>query len=97
MVCCAGINVLDLESVNRVTFVTIQDYTIPNTDFIIKKDMMVKIPSNAIMKDPQFFDNPEEFNPLNFSADEKANRNPYSFLGLYKIICPKPIYFSNGM
>jgi cytochrome P450 family 6 len=57
-----------------------KDYIIPDTDVVIKKGMLVQIAAGAIMKDPQFFANPQQFNPLNFSADEKENRNPYAFL-----------------
>ncbi|TRY80861.1 hypothetical protein TCAL_07803 [Tigriopus californicus] len=58
----------------------VKDYKVPDTDFVIPKGMLVQIPSPAIMKDPQYFDNPKEFNPENFSPEAKAKRSPYSFL-----------------
>ena len=33
-----------------------------------------------IMKEEKYFSNPEKFDPENFSADKKAERNPYTFL-----------------
>ncbi|TRY73186.1 hypothetical protein TCAL_02546 [Tigriopus californicus] len=58
----------------------VKDYQIPGTNFVIEKDMLVQIPSTAIMKDPKYYDNPNEFDPENFSPEAKAKRNPYAFL-----------------
>ena len=58
----------------------VKDYKVPGTDFVVPAGMLVQIASPAIMKDEQFFPNPMEFNPENFSAENKANRNPYAFL-----------------
>ena len=33
-----------------------------------------------IMKDEKYFNNPEKFDPDNFSPEKKAERNPYAFL-----------------
>jgi len=33
------------------------------------------------MRDAKFFENPKEFNPDNFSAESKAKRNPYAYMG----------------
>ena len=58
----------------------VKDYKVPGTNGVIKKGMIVQIPGFAIMKDPAYFKNPEEFNPENFSPESKAERNPYAFL-----------------
>jgi cytochrome P450 len=33
------------------------------------------------MRDSRFFENPKVFNPDNFSAEKKASRNPYAYMG----------------
>ncbi len=33
-----------------------------------------------IMKDEKYFNNPEKFDPDNFSPEKKSERNPYAFL-----------------
>ena len=68
----------------------VKDYKIPETDFVVPKGMLVQIATGAIMKDEQYFPNPLEFNPENFSPESKAQRNPYAFLSFGQGI---PYYF----
>lgn len=56
------------------------DYKIPNTDFVIKKYMRVVIPIAAMQKDPEYFPEPEKFDPDRFLPDAIAERNPYVYL-----------------
>ena len=51
------------------------------------------IPVYSIHHDPKIYKNPEAFNPDRFSASEKAERHPFSFLPFGKI-CFK--IFSNS-
>ena len=44
------------------------------------KGVDVNIPSYVLHRDPEVWDNPEEFNPENFSPEAKEKRDPYSFL-----------------
>ena len=44
------------------------------------KGVDVNIPSYVLHRDPDVWDNPEEFNPENFSPEAKQKRDPYSFL-----------------
>ena len=53
---------------------------LPGIDFIIPKGMIVQVPC-AVQKDEQYFKNPNKFDPENFSADSKAERGPYPFIG----------------
>ena len=48
---------------------------------MIPKGMMVIVPHESIMKDKKFYPNPDKFDPENFSAENKAKRSPYAFLG----------------
>lgn len=41
---------------------------------------MVFIPVMAIHHDPEFYPNPEKFDPERFTHDEVQKRNPYTFL-----------------
>lgn len=50
-------------------------YTIPGTDLVIPKGMMVQIPVPYIMKDERYFADPEQFRPENFTADAKSTRS----------------------
>ena len=52
------------------------DYKLPNTDIFINKDMLVRFPVPAVVKDPKYFSNPERFNPENFNAENKIDRHP---------------------
>ena len=46
----------------------------------IPEGMLVNIPNGGIMRDPEYFENPDEFDPEHFSPENKAKRNPYAFL-----------------
>ena len=57
-----------------------KDYKLPNTDLVIKKGDVVRASNMGICFDPDIFPNPEEWNPDNFSKENRMNRSPYSFL-----------------
>jgi len=54
-------------------------YTIPGTNIHLKEDDVVIIPISGIHQDPNYYPNPEKFNPENFSKEAKASRSPYTF------------------
>ena len=54
-----------------------KDYKVPGMDLIIPKNTAVRIPVTAICKDSIHYENPEEFNPENFSEEKKAKRSAY--------------------
>jgi len=54
-------------------------YTIPGTNIHLKADDVVVIPASGIHMDPNYYPNPEKFNPENFSKEAKASRSPYAF------------------
>lgn len=56
------------------------DYKIPNSMYVIKKGTLVAIPVYAIHRDTEFYKNPEEFNPDNFTEANIQSRPTTSFL-----------------
>nr|XP_053627662.1 cytochrome P450 9e2-like [Cherax quadricarinatus] len=48
-------------------------YSLPGTDVIIPKGIMVTIPIWSLQNDPQYWTNPTEFNPDRFLPDNKHN------------------------
>uniref|UniRef100_T1J343 Cytochrome P450 n=1 Tax=Strigamia maritima TaxID=126957 RepID=T1J343_STRMM len=47
---------------------------------IMKKGIEVGIPIYAIHHNPEFYSNPQIFDPERFSAENKAKRNPFTYL-----------------
>uniref|UniRef100_A0A1B0GBF4 C3H1-type domain-containing protein n=1 Tax=Glossina morsitans morsitans TaxID=37546 RepID=A0A1B0GBF4_GLOMM len=58
-----------------------QDYYLPNSDLILEKGLRIIIPIDAIHNDPEYFKDPEKFNPDRFSSGAMARQHPaFSFL-----------------
>eukprot|EP00092_Neocalanus_flemingeri_P027017 GFUD01029298.1.p1 GENE.GFUD01029298.1~~GFUD01029298.1.p1 ORF type:complete len:533 (-),score=113.68 GFUD01029298.1:42-1544(-) len=66
---------------NMTRTCVVPEYKVPGTDYIIKKDQRININVSGIHSDPQYYPNPKEFNPENFSKEAKTMRSPYAFLG----------------
>lgn len=56
------------------------DYPISGTNVVIKKGMDIQVPVYAIHHDPEYYPNPEKFDPSRFSNEEKCKRNPMQWL-----------------
>ncbi len=56
-----------------------KDYTIPGTSIMIHKGQEVHFNTIGIHHDDKYYENPEEFDPENFSKERKAQRHPYTF------------------
>lgn len=62
---------------NRLTK---NDYKVAGTDNVIEKGTIVVIPSYAIQHDPEYYPDPEKFDPERFASDEARNRDIMTWL-----------------
>ncbi|KAJ3658135.1 hypothetical protein Zmor_009893 [Zophobas morio] len=60
------------------------DYTIPNTSIRLKKGVSVKISIVGVHYDPEYYPNPEKFDPEHFSDQNKKERPDIAWLGFGK-------------
>ncbi|CAL1286918.1 unnamed protein product [Larinioides sclopetarius] len=56
------------------------DYELGEQKIPIKKGMIVTIPVYAMHRDPEFFPDPEKFDPDRWSVENKQNMEPYIYL-----------------
>lgn len=56
------------------------DYKVPGTDVVIEKGTKLFIPAWGLHNDPEYFPNPEKFNPENFSEENKVKRPDFTFI-----------------
>ncbi|XP_035741324.1 uncharacterized protein LOC118450049 [Vespa mandarinia] len=56
-----------------------QDYKVPNSDLIIEKGTPIMISMIGMHYDPQYFPNPEKFDPERFNEVNKRNRQGYVY------------------
>nr|AID61394.1 cytochrome P450 [Calliphora stygia] len=58
-----------------------EDYVVPgHPQYVIKKGMPVLIPVLGIQHDPEFYPNPEEFDPERFAPEVAKQRDPMEYL-----------------
>lgn len=56
-----------------------QDYKVPNSDLTIEKGTPVIISMIGMHYDPEYFPDPEKFDPERFSEENKKNRPAYVY------------------
>lgn len=56
------------------------DYTIPKTDIRIEKDTFVIVPIQELHYDPEYYAEPEKFEPERFNDENKSKIPPYAYL-----------------
>ncbi|XP_075213871.1 uncharacterized protein LOC142320081 [Lycorma delicatula] len=64
-----------------------KDYKIPGTDVVIEKGTLLNVPVLGFHKDPQYFPNPEIFNPDHFKNMEEIPKGVYFPFGHGPRIC----------
>lgn len=57
-----------------------KDYKVPGTDLTIERGKYCFIPMHAIHNDPEYFPEPEKFDPDRFAPEAVKARNPFTFL-----------------
>jgi len=57
-----------------------KDYKIPKTDLVVEKGVQVVVPVLGLHKDPEYFPDPETFDPERFSEEAKNRRPKYVYL-----------------
>ncbi|GFU65377.1 cytochrome P450 3A11 [Trichonephila clavipes] len=56
------------------------DYKLGEKDLTIEKGMTISIPVYCLHRDPKYYPEPEKFEPDRFTAEERAQRDPYTYL-----------------
>lgn len=55
-------------------------YKIPGTDVVLDRGVSVIVPVHAIQNDPEYFPEPDKFDPQRFEPEETKKRNPMTWL-----------------
>ncbi|XP_046596128.1 probable cytochrome P450 6a13 [Neodiprion lecontei] len=66
--------------VPQVSRVSVKPYQLPGTNVVLPSGSRCIIPIYAFHHDPQFFPNPEIFDPKRFTDEAKAHRRPLTFI-----------------
>ncbi|GJQ64933.1 putative heme binding protein [Trypoxylus dichotomus] len=59
---------------------SVTDATLPNTDLVIEKGTKIIIPVMGFHYDPEYFPNPDKFDPDRFSIENKPKIKPYTYI-----------------
>jgi cytochrome P450 family 6 len=60
--------------------VCLQDYKVPGTDLIIEKNTPVFIALLGLHRDPEYYPDPELYDPERFEEENKRLQKPYTYL-----------------
>nr|ATN29100.1 CYP6X2 [Apolygus lucorum] len=67
-------------TLHTLTRVCTKPYQVPGTEFVIEEGIQVLIPVYSLHHDPQYFPDPERFDPDRFSDNNKSSITPFTFL-----------------
>lgn len=57
-----------------------KDFKIPDTEMIIPANTDINISVLSVHRDPDFYPNPEKFDPERFTPEKVKNRKPFTFI-----------------
>ncbi|KAK4878165.1 hypothetical protein RN001_010671 [Aquatica leii] len=60
--------------------ICITNYKVPNTELVLEEGTIVLIPLLGVQNDPDYFPEPETFNPERFSPKNKAKLNRFCYM-----------------
>lgn len=63
-----------------------KEYQVPGTNHVIDLGANLMLPMHAIHNDPEFFPDPDKFDPERFSPEAMKERNPFTFLPFGKLL-----------
>ncbi|GFG34391.1 hypothetical protein Cfor_10820 [Coptotermes formosanus] len=58
----------------------VKEYHVPGSDLKLEQSCIVNVPINGLHHDPQYFPDPETFNPDRFNEDNKHNIQPFTYM-----------------
>ncbi|GJQ77922.1 Cyp6a9 [Trypoxylus dichotomus] len=67
-------------SVPSVPRICTKDYKLPDGENYIEAGTQVFVPVFALHRDPEFYPDPEKFDPDRFTEENKSRRHPYTYL-----------------
>jgi cytochrome P450 family 6 len=60
--------------------ICLQDYKVPDRDLIIQKNTPVYIALLGLHRDPEYYPDPELYDPERFTEENKRLQKPYTYL-----------------
>lgn len=58
----------------------VRDYKLPDSELTIPKGMLVFVSPIGVHYDSEYYENPEQFNPDNFTDEQRTKRHQYTYL-----------------